>query len=419
MGCIMLVFNNANVFYNDGFTKKILCVEHGKITKILEQSEFEEFKKHNNFTEVDCHNHSILPACIDINIFPLDKKLSAKTIHTLALKALKGGISTFFLNPYTQPYIDNEAMNALLQSLNTNEQVNIYPLIPSIDSNGLLSNIDMLHNLNKYARGIFSNSSIGSNYLYQTMQYAKMLNLPVCIFAFDFNIEQGIAYESAFARALGLPMLTPVGQIKEVAKIKEMAKFLDIEVILMSLNLSYCIDMVCHEKKIHTQVGLPHLIFSERNIKDYDTRYKIMPPLLTHSKKEKLLKKLEDGKISLLTSMQKAISKQHKEQVFEFASDSVEGMEHFFSLAYTFLVKQDIISMPYFVKLLSSNASKLMNLNKGEIQIGKDADFMIIDLNKRFTINNPSSLYHSLEVYGEIQSMVINGVVHEVNAVSC
>lgn len=179
-------------------------------------------------------------------------------------------------------------------------------------------------------RLIFSNSAIGSNLLYQSMQYAKMLDLPLCVFAFDFNIEQGVAYESAFARGLGLPMITPIGQIKEVAKIKEMAKFLDIEVIFMSMNIAHTLDMICHEKNMHAQVGLPHLIFNEQSIKTYDTRYKMTPPLLTRSKKEKLVKRLQEGKVSLLTSMQQEVSKQYKEQVFEYASEGVSGIELLF-----------------------------------------------------------------------------------------
>ena len=412
----MTFFKNAKVLYRGKLVDKIVCVENKKIVKILSFDEVESYSKQFAiYDEVDCYNCTILPSCIDINIFPLDRKLNAKAIHTLAKKALKGGVSTFFLNPYTQPSIDNEAMNALIQSIDNVEKVNVYPLIASVDSNNRLNDIDTLYGLHEYARAIFSNSAVGSNYLYQTMQYAKMLNIPVCIFPFDSNIEQGVTYESSFARGLGLPMITPIGQIKEVAKIKEMAKFLDIEVILMTMNIAYCLDMVCHEKNIYTQVGLPHLIFSEQNIKYYDTRYKIIPPLLTRSKKEKLVKRLQDGKVSLLTSMQKAVSKQFKEQVFEFANESVEGLEHFFSLAYTLLVRESIISLPYLVELVSTNASNLMKLNKGVIEEGRDADFMIIDLEKKFVVDNPLSLYHDMEVYGKIQNIVINGTIWEVS----
>ncbi|MWV61349.1 amidohydrolase family protein [Helicobacter saguini] len=356
--------------------------------------------------------------------------MNAKTIHTLSQKALNGGVSTLFLNPYTTPAINNEAMIALLQSINNSELVNIFSLIPStiapeneaikntINSSDKLSNIDTLYALNKdfnnISSAIFCNSYIGSNLLYQAMQYAKMLNVPLCAFPFDFNIEQGVAYESAFARGLGLPMITPIGQIKEVAKIKEMAKFLDLKVILMSLNIAYCFDMVCHERNIFTQVGLPHLIFSERDIKNYDTRYKIMPPLLTRSKKEKLLKKLVEGKISLLSSMQNAVSKQFKEQVFEFAPFSVEGLEGFFSIAYTHLVRSGLITLSHLLELVSGNASDLMGLNKGRLEANRDADFMIIDLDSKYVINNPLSPYHNMEVYGILHSVVINGHICDV-----
>ena len=395
----MIVFNNARIFYKGKFIESSLCVENGKIVKVGSSTNADEI--------IDCKGCYILPSCIDINIFPLDKKLNAKTIHTLVLKALKGGVSTLFINPYTQPNIDNEAMNALMSSIDSSEVANVYPLLPSVDSENKLANIDTLHGLNEFSRGIFSNSNIGSNYLYQTMQYAKMLNLPLCVFAFDSNIEQGLMYESRFARSLGLPMITPIGQIKEYAKIKEMAKFLDIKVIFMSSNIAYCLDMICHDKNLFAQVGLPHLIFSERDIADYDTRYKILPPLLTRSKKEKLLRRLQEKKVALLTSMQMGVSKQFKEQVFEYASYSLEGLEHFFSIAYSLLVKEGIISMEYLVELTSSNAADLMGLNKGRLEEGYDSDFMIIDLDSKYRIDNKISPYHDMEVYGVIKEMMI------------
>lgn len=405
-------FKNAKIFDNDkGFLIGNIYVKQGIITKITQDSNVNENGK-ESYEIIDCSGYACLPTCIDINVSPLDKKISAKKIHELAKKALHGGISTIFLNPYTNPCIDNEAINALIESINASSSIYVYPLIASVNNDGKLCDIDTLYSLNSNAKAIFSNSAIGSNLLYQTMQYTKMLQLPLCVFAFDFNIEQGVAYESAFARGLGLPMITPIGQIKEVAKIKEMAKFLDIEVIFMSMNIAHTLDMICHEKKMYAQVGLPHLIFNERNIKEYDTRYKMIPPLLTRSKKEKLVRRLQEGKVSLLTSMHQEVSKQHKEQVFEYASQGVSGIEYFFSLAYTSLVKEGIISMEKLIGLTSSNASKLMGLNKGEIAAQKDADFMIVDLEKSFIVKDSESPYHGLELYGEIKKMVINGNIH-------
>lgn len=403
-------FKNVKIFDNDkGFIPGNVYVKHGLITKITQDCILND---ECSGEVIDCKGYACLPTCIDINISPLDKKISAKNIHELAKKALHGGISTIFLNPYTNPCIDNEAINALIESINMSSSIYIYPLIASTNFEGKLCDIDTLHRFNSNAKAIFSNSAIGSNLLYQTMQYAKMLQLPLCVFAFDFNIEQGVAYESAFARGLGLPMITPIGQIKEVAKIKEMAKFLDIEVIFMSMNIAHTLDMICHEKKMYAQVGLPHLIFNEQNIKSYDTRYKITPPLLTRSKKEKLVRRLQEGKVSLLTSMQQEVSKQHKEQVFEYASEGISGIEYFFSLAYTLLVKEGIISMQELIRLTSSNASMLMGLNKGDISVQKDADFMIVDLDDGFVVLDSASPYNGLELSGKIKYMVINGNIH-------
>lgn len=367
---------------------------------------------------IECEGISLLPSCIDLNLFPLDKNLNAKTIQNIAKKALLGGVSTIFLNPYTSPSMDNEAMYALIQNLDGNEAVHIFPLIANLTTKPhsnevILNNIDTLARLNDKAKAIFSNSSIYSGHLYHTMQYAKMLDMPLCVFAFDSHMEQGVAYESTFARGLGLPMMTPLGQLKEVAKVKEMAKFLQVKILFMSVNIASCIDMIYEEDGLYSQVGLPHLVFSERCIADYDTRYKLKPPLLTHSKQEKLLERLRLEKIDLLTSLQSEVSTHCKQRVFEFADESVDGLEYFFSLAYTLLVKKGLISMDYLVRLLSSNAASLLGLRKGAIDRGYEADFMLVDLDASYGINSPLSPYHGMEVYGKIEKMIIGGKAYD------
>ena len=99
--------------------------------------------------------------------------------------------------------------------------------------------------------------------------------------------------------------------------------------------------------------------------------------------------------------------------MFEFADESVDGLEYFFSLAYTLLVKKGLISMDYLVRLLSSNAASLLGLRKGAIDRGYEADFMLVDLDASYGINSPLSPYHGMEVYGKIEKMIIGGKAYD------
>lgn len=88
-------------------------------------------------------------------------------------------------------------------------------------------------------------------------------------------------------------------------------------------------------------------------------------------------------------------------------------LNYFFSLAYTLLVKEEILRLSDLVKLTSSNASNLMRLNKGHIATQRDADFMIVDLEEKFEVLDSTSLYHGLELYGKIKYMVVDGKLHK------
>lgn len=400
-------FRNADIFINGQFEKGNLYTKDGLIVDKYTVSK-------ENIREIDCTNLAILPGIIDLNILPLNRILSAKNINGMVKKALSGGVSTIFINPYTNPSIDNEAMNALINSINDANIINLYPLIPSVkDTNDTqLNNINTLHSLNKFAKGIFADSNIRSNILFQSMKYAKMLGITMCVNANDGFMERGIAYESSFARSLGLPMKSQIGQIKEVAKIKEMAKMLDINLIFTSLNIPYCIDLISNSNNLYSQVPLIHLIFDELNIGEYDTRYKISPPLLTTLEKEKLQNLLINQKISFLTSLHNRVSNHLKMQDFESASSGLDGLGNYFSLCYTLLVKSGKIDLNYLVRLTSSNLAHLFNLNKGSLAVGYDADFMIVDLNEEKIIQDSFSPFNGIKISPSIKHLVVNGEVN-------
>lgn len=396
----MFIFRNGNVFINDEFKMQDLFVEKGIIRNYDSKKEYEE---------VDCKGLFLIPSCIDLNIFPLNKELNSKHINILATKALSGGVSTIFLNPYTNPRIDNEAMNALIKQINENEKINIFSFIASLNSNNELNNIDTLNSLNNNPSAIFTDSNISTSLLVQISKYGKMLNLPLCVFAYD-DFECGVAYESSLQRNLGLPHMSELGQIKEVVKIIEIAKFIDIPLIFLNINLASCISKLKnYRNKFLNQVSLPHLIFDENNIQEYNTNFKILPPLLPTKQKRLLIESLKSGQIDLLTSLHNAVSIHYKNQVFENASIGIDSISYHFSVAFTHLVKNNIISINYLVSLLSSNIAKFMKFNKGFLTPGFDADFMIVDLESKKLIDNASSIYHGLEVYGILKNIVIGG----------
>ncbi|PAF45706.1 amidohydrolase family protein [Helicobacter sp. 11S02629-2] len=392
-----MLFKGANVLGKEGFKTQDVLVEEGKIVEVSTNIE-------SKGEVLECKGLALLPALLDVNILPKDSTLNSKSLLRTSQKALKGGVGSIFLSPNTSPRNDTEAINALVSNVSQSEAINIFSLIPAFNEEDNLNDISILYSGNPKS-AIYVESDVESNLLYQAFLYAKMLDLPLIVNAYDTHMEVGLAYESPFIRSLGLGEISFLGQLKEIAKIAQMAEFLKVKVLFSAFNVPEGFKILEKSKYLFSQVPLPHLIFDETNLNDYDTRYKLKPPLLPKHEKEKLLGHLKDA--YMLTSLHSTVSSHLKNQVYDDAKASFDCIEHYFGLAYTFLVKSGILSLQDLLTKTSKNISDFMGLNKGEIAVGRDCDFMLVDLDSSYKVENQASPLDGLEIFGIIKYMVV------------
>ena len=144
----------------------------------------------------------------------------------------------------------------------------------------------------------------------------------------------------------------------------------------------------------------PHHIFATD---DYD--YRVNPPLRKQDDIDALLKAIQNGNVF-------AISTDHAPHTAEDKANGAPGMiglELAFPLCFTKLVKGGFLTLSQLVKLLSTNPSALMKLNKGKIVKGMKAEFVIAELNQEYNIDastmaskSKNTPFDGVAVYGKI-----------------
>ncbi|MDO7253238.1 amidohydrolase family protein [Helicobacter cappadocius] len=365
---------------------------------------------------IDCAEKIIIPALIDLNVYPKTKTLSQKTLTSLSKKAIKGGVATMLVLPDTFPACENEAIIELIKSIQSTIEVNIIPSIKPINAEEKLNNISILHS--QGGRAIYIDSSIDGNNLLRITQYAHMLEIPIICFAQDSQIANGVVNEGELASKLGLPSISPLSQTKEIAKISEVARYTNTQFLFSTLTEPEGLEIVDYFRNnknanINVQTSIHHLILDESAIQRYNTRAKLNPPLKDDDSKQKLLEALKNNKIDMLTSLQCADFNSKKDQVFELASFGIDAISYYFPLAYTYLIKTGVLDMSSFVKMSSKNQSDFLGLNKGEISLGKDADLAIIDLHGHTQITDSFSPYYNQTLSSKIDSVIIGGKIYE------
>ncbi len=361
---------------------------------------------------LDFKDALIAPQLIDLNVFPKNKSLSRNSILSLSKKAKSGGVGILTLNSATNPAIDNEMAMEFVKNISS--EVAILPLIASNVSDlsgeskgdSKICDITILNALGGV--GINLDSAKGANTIDKVAKYAKMLDIPLFINAND-NLG-GMINCGALSAELGIPARSPLSEIKEVAKMLEVAIFYGIKVVFSAISEIRSLELINQAKKhnpqIFAEVSAHHLILTDEACKDYNTAAKINPPLKGAKERDKLLESLQNNEIDILTSLQCAHFNSKKELPFGNAEYGIDAISHYFALLYSNLVEKKIISLEQLFALCAENPAKILGLNCGKIEKGKEAKLMAVDLDSSVIVNDAFSPYNGANLKGKILQFI-------------
>ncbi|WP_317371477.1 amidohydrolase family protein [Helicobacter canis] len=368
---------------------------------------------------LECSGKVILPALIDM-AYPKNQVLSRKNLESLTQKALRGGVGSLLLRPESTPRIDSAAIIELVSSLDSSLSVHFLPslaptTLQSPESKPKIAEIASL--IFSGARAIYLESSaqnIDGYTLYKIAQYAQMLQVPIIASPQEPSLSEGVMNESQVSAQLGLPAIPPLAQTMQVAKLCELARYSGTKWVFDVISEVESLQTIAHFTQMGAQIlaqtSLHHLILSDEHCAAFDTRFKLFPPLKDPATREQLRAHLDSG-ISLLTCLQSDSYKSKKDQVFESASFGINALEHYFSLGFSYLVKSNLITLQRFSELTSYAQARLLSLPKGALEVGLDADLIIVDLQESFCVEDTFSPYNGERLSGVVTQVLLGGKI--------
>jgi dihydroorotase len=150
----------------------------------------------------------------------------------------------------------------------------------------------------------------------------------------------------------------------------------------------------------------PHHIFATAEEANH---YRVNPPLREQEDIDALIKAMQNGNVFAIATDHAPHSMEDKEK----GAPGMIGLELAFPLCYTKLVKGGFLTLSQLVKLLSTNPSALMKLNKGKIVEGMSAEFVIADLKQECKIDvsamaskSRNTPFNGVSVFGKILETV-------------
>ena len=392
----------------------VLCDANGERQADVEIDDGIIIKIADNLTGndiLDAKGNYLLPGIIDLNVSLPDGQLNASRLQDLSKSAIKGGVTRLVLNPDSDPAINNEIVLEFVLERKL-EGAKVQSAICATQEDKTLSNIAIL--LKKGAVAPSLSSTVDSNLIRRVFEYMKMYEGTVFCSAQDKALNgNGVMFEGKVSARLGLPGISVLGEIIHVAKMIEIARYFDVQVLFKGLFTRRSIEMIRAAKKeglkVFSEISIHHLALDENACDGFNTYAKIFPPLADEKGKLSLQESLKNGEIDILTSLHAPQSKVNKEVAFYDAAYGTEAIEEILPLYYTKLVKSGLVTLSALSQMVSLTPAQMIKKNAGLIEVGQAADLVLFDSKGTTKVENTQSLYSGEVLEGKIISVVIDG----------
>ncbi len=419
-----LLIKNAVIVNPDKIAAKpqdILCVD-GKINKIAAGIAAE------NHDVVDAKGKKILPGFIDMHVHLRQPGREDKeTIETGSRAAAKGGFTSIFCMPNTQPVIDNAmVVEFIIREAKRAGLCNVYPVgaISKGQHDQELTDMAELKEAGCLAISDDGKSVLNSRLFRLAMEYAKMLDLLVIEHCQDPLLSAGgVMNEGEVSTRLGLKGDPAIAETVIVARDIEIARYLDARVHLAHMSLERSVELIRWAKvqgiKVTAEACPHHFALTDEACASFETGTKVNPPLRSKEDIEAIKAGIADGTIDCIVTDHAPHTKEDKELGFDDAPFGLIGLETALGLVIKELVKPGIIDLPKMVDRMSTSPARVTGLkNKGTIKEGFDADLVIIDEHKEWTVTtagfvskSKNSPFVGWKLVGEAQLTVCGGNV--------
>ena len=164
----------------------------------------------------------------------------------------------------------------------------------------------------------------------------------------------------------------------------------------------------------------PHyfsLFKNEENM--YNTFFKVNPPLKTEEDVAKIIEGLKDGTIDVIATDHAPHTLREKKASYTLAPNGICGFETSIAVALTYL--RDYLSLKEICDKYSKMPREILNLgNFGKLEKGNIANFVILDINKEWTVRGKEfkskckiTPFEGQKLKGQVFATVVNGEYYE------
>jgi len=429
-----IIIKNAKLI-KTGETVNI-TVKNGIISGI---SSGESLKNHENYIIIDAGGNYISPGFIDLHVHLRDPGFTHKEdIETGTKAAVKGGVTTICCMPNTKPVIDNPT--EIKYILGHKSYCNVLPVAAITESQNGEKLTDFTE-LKKSGAIAFSDDGKpveNDDLMREALVKSRENNTLIMSHCEDMKLAHGgVMNDGETLKKINREYNLNLKGIPNEAEDKITKRDIDLACetnarlhichISSGKSADYVADAKQRGFKITAETCPHYFVLTDEDILKYGVNAKMNPPLRSFYDREKIIDGIKSGVIDCISTDHAPHSRSEKcddgEKTIDLTKlqnsmNGITGLETSFALGFTYLVKQNHITLEKLIDLMTINPAKIIGIDDkyGTIEIGKAADFVIFSTDEKFIFDKEKSHskskntpFHGFELYGKILYTIVGG----------
>jgi len=349
---------------------------------------------------IDAKNLHLFPGFIDAHAHLRDPgQTSKETIATGTKAAAAGGFTAILAMPNTNPKIDSTSSMKLVNELiASSAYIRVFQsaCITENSEGKKLAPIGTLKNAGAITITDDGSCLQNNDLMRRALEYANMFDLLVMDHCQDASMTaRAQMNEGIMSAQLGLEGWPRAAEDIIVSRDIILSKYANARVHLQHISSAFSVEMIRGAKnrgiKISAEATPHHIALNDSMLSNFDTNYKMNPPLRTDDDRNEIIKGLCDGTIDIIATDHAPHSLSDKDVEFDYAPCGIIGFETAFPVCYETLVLNGSMKLMRLIELFTSAPAKLLNISGGSLAIGEQADFVLADLNAEFLYNKTFS----------------------------
>ncbi len=369
----------------------------------------------------------VSPGLIDLHVHfrePGDEE--EETIASGSAAAVAGGFTSVVCMPNTNPAVDEATAVEYVHRMGRQARKTYIYVMGAITKERAGKELAEIGLMSQAGAIGFTDDGDGvqdASMMLRAMKYVSMFDRVICQHCQDDTLAgPGVMNAGYCSTVLGLPGIDPLAE--------EMMLWRDIQLVrkcscryhAQHISTAGSVKIIREAKQaelpVSCEVSPHHLLLTEDRVCDYDTNYKVNPPLRTQADIEALRQAVKEGLIDALATDHAPHLRSEKELEFLAAPFGIASLECALPLYVKALIEPGVIDWPGMLAMLTHRPAKVLDVEKGRLGVGDRADVTIIDPNAEWTIDAEKFVsksrncpYHGWKVKGKVVGTIVAGEI--------